>query len=146
MKYLYSYNPPEIAFHIWVSNYPFSNHPLDRQRFYSFIQTVHKYKRQGNRWRKKEYFIKRIRDYGFRQNEAELVAKFEEMIAILDFLESDHLPVVRKQHLLRNEFANHLSDYIARAVVNNKLLLLDISKNDYDGGKVNKNTFKKQSN
>ena len=146
MKYLYSYNPPEIAFHIWVSNYPFSNHPLDRERFYSFVQTIHKYKKQGNRWKKKQYFIKRIRDYGFQQDESELVAKYEEMIVILDFLELDHSPINKKQHLLRGEFADRLSDYIARAVVNDKLCLVDISKDDYDDDSVNKNTFKKQSN
>lgn len=146
MRHLYSYNPPEVAFHIWISNFPFSGHPLDDNRFYSFVFTVHRYKQQGKRWRNKSFFVKKIREYGHRQDESELISKYNEMIVILDFLESNLDPVFRKQSLLlRDEFEYHASNYIGRAVVNNKIVYRDISENDYKNNKVNKKTFYNQT-
>lgn len=142
MKYLYTYNPPEVAFHVWVSNFPFSGHPLDDERFYSFILTVHKYKRQGKKWRKRDYFIKRIREYGFRQDESELNEKYEQMILILDFIETKAFPIIRKTPLHKDEFEEYESTFFARAVVKNKLLYRDISEEIYKNNKVKKDTFK----
>ena len=141
MKYLYSYNPPEIAFYIWMTNFPFSGHPLDDERFYSFVLTIHKYKRQGQKWRKREYFIRRIRDFGYCQEEDELNKRFDQLSSLLDFIETKTYPVFRKRSLFNDEFEGTDVKYTARAIINGKLVYKEISDETYKSNKVTKKTF-----
>lgn len=47
-------NQTEYAFVVWMDNHPESFHPLDMQRFYTFVQTVARYR--SKKWRNYEYF------------------------------------------------------------------------------------------
>ena len=141
MKYTINYKPVEVAFHIWVNNYPFSSHPLDDQRFYSFISTVHRYSVEGKKWRQQQYFIKMIRQYGCCQDEEELIEKHRQMILILDYLESEHYPIFHKQRLFASDDCD--SSYSARTVIEGEMVSVNLSKDEFDNNKVNLQTFKK---
>jgi hypothetical protein len=52
-------NPTEESFIIWLSNYPESFHPLDMQRFYTFVKNAISY--HSKRWFNKDYFESQIR-------------------------------------------------------------------------------------
>lgn len=141
MRYTINYKPVEIAFHIWVSNYPFSGHPLDDQRFYSFVSTIHRYSVEGKKWRQQQYFIKRIRQYGYHQDESELIEKYHQMMLILDYLESEHYPIFHKQRSFVSD--DYESSYSARTVVNGEMINISISEDEFNNNKVNLKTFKK---
>jgi len=141
MRCTINYKPVEVAFHIWVSNYPFSGHPLDDRRFYSFVSTIHRYSVEGRKWRQQEYFIKRIREYGYHQQEDKLIEKYQQMILILDYLESEHYPIFHKERFFESDDFD--SKYSARTVIDRKMINISISKNDFDKDKVNLKSFKK---
>lgn len=52
-------NPTEESFIIWLSNYPESFHPLDMQRFYTFVKNAISY--HSKRWFNKDFFESQIR-------------------------------------------------------------------------------------
>ena len=57
MKNIKNINPIEIAFHYFVDDYPESFNPKDRTRFYEFINTLNRYRKDGKKWFGKDYFI-----------------------------------------------------------------------------------------
>ncbi len=51
-------NQTEYAFLVWMDSYPESFHPLDMQRFYSFVKTVVRFR--SKKWQDQEYFKQQI--------------------------------------------------------------------------------------
>ena len=51
-------NQTEYAFIVWMSSFPDSFHPLDMQRFYTFVKTVGRYR--SKKWREYEYFKQQV--------------------------------------------------------------------------------------
>lgn len=53
--------PTEYSFAVWVKNTPFSGHPLDEDRFYSFAKTVLKY--NSTNWLDFEFYRNKFKEY-----------------------------------------------------------------------------------
>ncbi|MDA8326581.1 MAG: hypothetical protein M0033_10230 [Nitrospiraceae bacterium] len=59
MGYLYRIRTPvEYSFHVWISNFPDSRHPHDKDRFLAFVKTVCRYDRK--KWKNSNYLEERI--------------------------------------------------------------------------------------
>ena len=132
MKYIYNYNPIDITFYQWASESPLSGHPLDDKRFFKFITTVHVYGSKSKQWRKKDYFIKKFKEYNPHCSIEEANELFDKMELILYYLESknDHMRV-KETDILSED-----SGCVAYAVVKNKMKKASISKGEYDNRKV----------
>ena len=51
-------NPVEYSFHLWMSAFPDSSHPADKNRFYTFVKTICRY--NAKNWKKSEYVRQKI--------------------------------------------------------------------------------------
>jgi hypothetical protein len=50
--------PVEYSFHIWMSNHPDSTHWADKERFYTFVKTICRYR--ARKWKDAMYLKKRV--------------------------------------------------------------------------------------
>lgn len=132
MAYKYNYNPIEMAFHCWASEFPLSGHPLDERRFFIFIHTLFRYSSKSKKWRSKAYFSKQFKKYVPYCSDEDINRLFQEMNCILYFLESKTGPI-RTREL---DFSSSNNDYVAFAVINGKMRKTHISKEVYDKRKV----------
>ncbi len=71
--------PIEKAFAAWINNFPESFHPMDMQRFYSFVKTVCRYSRKDKDGR---WLENKIREYKSNLSDKDIeiyCEKFEEL-------------------------------------------------------------------
>ena len=124
MKNTKNINPIEIAFYSFVTSFPESFHPCDRERFYTFVRTLMKYKKEGNKWFNKKYFIERFSQFMSLDNCEIYYAKFE---TINDYLTLGPTCVNK---VIRHQFSDNVG-YIneIKYVKNGELIIM---KTDID--------------
>lgn len=85
-------NPTEESFIIWLSNYPESFHPLDMQRFYTFVKNAISY--HSKRWFNKSYFESQIKLHVPTFNNDNIDYFYERLLICRDYHESLITPLV----------------------------------------------------
>ena len=85
-------NPTEESFIIWLSNHPESFHPLDMQRFYTFVKNVISY--HSKRWFNKKYFVSQIKLHVPTFDEDNIDYFYERLLICRDYHESFITPLI----------------------------------------------------
>ena len=85
-------NPTEESFVIWLSHYPESLHPLDMQRFYTFVKNVISY--HSKRWFNKKYFASQIKLHVPTFDEDNINYFYDSLLICRDYHESFITPLV----------------------------------------------------
>ena len=140
MDFFYNYNPCAIAFYFWVSLSPFGGHNMDLKRFYTFVNTVHHYAKEGKVWRDFDYFLNKVREYGYKHKEEIVRRKFDQMIEILQYLDIQEGFLPKKEKFKNRNQCDEWK-YQARIVYKNNLIVEDISKEEFENNKVSKKSF-----
>ena len=139
-RYIYNYNPVEIAFSVWVRNYPESPHPLDDKRFFEFVWTCCSYKKSRDKWSKDDYFVGRCRKAGLIDEEclnkkATFVKDFAYMVRLTT------RPIKRKT--IRRDYRGF--DYeMCYADKESHLHFVKISKEEYETGGITLSEMKRR--
>ena len=85
-------NPTEESFIIWLSNYPESFHPLDMQRFYTFVKNAISY--HSKRWFNKCFFESQIRLHVPTFDENNINYFYERLLICRDYHASFKTPLI----------------------------------------------------
>lgn len=85
-------NPTEESFIIWLSNYPESFHPLDMQRFYTFVKNAISY--HSKRWFNKDFFESQIRLHVPTFSENNIDYYYERLLICRDYHASFKTPLI----------------------------------------------------
>ncbi len=140
-RYVYNYNPTEIAFSMWVRNFPESDHPLDEMRFYVFVKTCCRYKEDRLKWMRAGYFAKRCKKAGLVDDEKiESKKRFLEMYVQMLLL--DVHPIPRTDFYFEGSGSDYAACY---ADGESKLHFVDISEEEYDRRPPSLKTLKSYS-
>lgn len=127
MKNTKSINPVEVAFAKWISQFPNSFHPCDRERFYSFASTIIKYKKDASKWFHKEYFVKRTKPYLEEEN---IDIYYKKFLDIVDYFELKPYPINRIVRYQIDE--NNKTTYIIEYAINDKLYVKYTDKDSFE--------------
>ena len=85
-------NPTEESFIIWLSNYPESFHPLDMQRFYTFVKNAISY--HSKRWFNKDFFESQIRLHVPTFDDNKINYFYERLLICRDYHASFKTPLI----------------------------------------------------
>ena len=85
-------NPTEESFIIWLSNYPESFHPMDMQRFYTFVKNVLSY--HSKKWFDKSFFEAQIRYHIPTFSDENIDTFYTRLLICRDYRNSSITPLV----------------------------------------------------
>ena len=116
-------NPTEESFIIWLSNHPQSIHPLDMQRFYTFVKNAISY--HSKRWFDRNYFESQIKLHIPIFDENKIDYFYERLLICRDYHNSFLTPLVdsngdrwyeRKviNHKIKDEPINDINRYFSK--------------------------------
>lgn len=130
-------NPIEWTFNSWAINN--TSHPLDRKKFYEFINTVYRYyKTDGRKWKNKLYFLKQCRKYNI--NEEEAIKKYELFNDIMDY---KLLKPSSMSKISRNIFDGKKEvTYIQSGFYDGEYPEIKITEDEFNKRKIGKKVFK----
>lgn len=80
----------ELAFEIWIRNYPESFHPLDMKRFYVFVKTVCYYSRKAKGG---EWLREKIEKSGSKLSEEDIEFYCDKFIELKEFHKVHAMPI-----------------------------------------------------
>lgn len=116
-------NPTEESFIIWLSNHPQSFHPLDMQRFYTFVKNAISY--HSKQWFDRNYFESQIKLHIPMFDENKIDYFYERLLICRDYHNSFLTPLVdsngdgwyeRKviNHKIKDETINDINRYFSK--------------------------------
>lgn len=127
-------NPVEETFILWMNNHPESFHHLDMQRFYSFVKNKIRYK--SNKWDNYNYFEDRILKINKHFAEDNISYFYHLMQKINDFVA---VPMICNIIDTGGELI-----YGQRNVINDKIITVMISKEEFLSGGISLAEIKKR--
>lgn len=140
--HVYFMNPIDWSFHTWAKDD--NGHPLDDNRFYKFVRTVHHYKKDGSIWRTKEKFSFECSKYNF--SEEKIDYKYDLLIILLDFLEYNEGPFWKTKRYIENRQLKLSDRYIQKMYLEDCVEEIEITKEEFDKRKVGKREFIRRIN
>lgn len=126
-------NPVDIAFHIWITNYPESFHHYDVNRFYVYVFTALHYK-EGHNYLCKDYFIKKCKSYGF-SNQKDIDSYWLRQSHVME-IDKCSGPILFKKSSTIDEQSETTFDQAI--IIDNKMLIVNITKEEYLKGGLSK--------